>query len=110
VKLPVWRLILAVLVLVAMSGVLLTLAPVYLENYQLGQYLRQLASYPNAPDEMFRAAVLKRARQLDLPVEPGNIQISHFEGRLQLHAKYIVQMDFPIYQVDLHFHADANSH
>jgi hypothetical protein len=110
VKLPLWRLILAVLVLAAMTGILLTLAPVYFDNYQLGQYLRQLASYPNAPDETFRAAVLKRARQLDLPVGPDNIQITHLQGRLQLHTKYAVQMDFPLYQVDLHFDAGANSH
>jgi hypothetical protein len=109
VKLPLWRLILAILVLAAMAGILLTLMPVYFDNYQLGQYLRQLASYPNAPDESFRAAVLKRARQLDLPVEPSNIQITHAEGKLQLHTKYAVQMDFPLYQVDLHFHADASS-
>jgi hypothetical protein len=110
VKLPLWRLILALLVLAAMTGILLTLAPVYFDNYQLSQYLRQLASYPNAPDETFRAAVLKRARQLDLPVGPDNVQITHLQGRLQLHTKYAVQMDFPLYQVDLHFHADANSH
>jgi hypothetical protein len=109
VKLPVWRLVLAILVLATMAGVLLTLMPVYFDNYQLGQYLRQLASYPHAPDETFRAAMLKRARQLDLPVEANDIQITHLQGRLQLHAKYAVQMDFPLYQVDLHFHADASS-
>ena len=109
-KLPLWRLVLGILVLAAMAGILLTLAPVYFDNYRLGQYLRLLASYPHASDETFRAAMLKRARQLDLPVQTDNIQITHLQGRLQLHAKYAVQMDFPLYQVDLHFHADASSH
>ena len=109
-KLPLWRLVAGILVLAALVGILLSLAPVYVDNYELSQYLKQLASYPGPPDETFRAAVLKRARQLDLPVEPANVQITHLEGRLQLHTKYAVQMDFPLYQVVLHFHADAYSH
>ena len=56
-----------------------------------------------------RAAVMARARALDLPVQPGDIQITRPEGKLQLETKYAVQMDFPLYQVDLHFHANGAS-
>ncbi len=111
-KLPLWRLIAAILVLAAMAGILLALAPVYFEDYQLRQYIRSLARAPNAaasPDEPLRSTVLARARQLDLPVEPGDVQISHPNGKLQLQLKYAVQMDFPLYQVDLHFHPGATS-
>ena len=106
-KLPLWRLVLAVLVLAGMAAILLTLMPVYFENYQLGQYVRQLARNSNMPDAGLRAAVLARARQLDLPVEPGDVRITRPDGKLQLQTRYAVQMDFPLYQVDLHFHADA---
>ena len=115
-KLPLWRLVLGVLVLAAMAAILLTLIPVYFENYQLGQYVRQLARNSNAPgvpdapdDAKLRAAVVARARELDLPVEPGDIQITRPEGKLQLETKYAVQMDFPLYQVDLHFRANGAS-
>lgn len=111
-KLPLWRLIAAILVLAGMAVVLLALAPVYFEDFQLRQYIRSLARAENAtttPDETLRAAVLNRARQLDLPVQPGDIQISHRDGKLQLQMKYAVQMDFPLYQVDLHFHPGATS-
>jgi len=108
-KLPLWRLIAAILVLAAMTGILLTLAPVYFEDYQLRQYIRSLVRTPNTPDEALRAEVLARARQLDLPVEPGDVQISRPSGKLQLQLKYAVQMDFPLYQVDLHFHPAASS-
>jgi hypothetical protein len=109
-KLPFWRLIAAILVLAVMAGVLLTLAPVYIEDYRLGQYIRSLAHAPNVattPDETLRSAVLTRARQLDLPIQPGDVQISHPNGKVQLQLKYAVQMDFPLYQVDLHFHPGA---
>ena len=108
-KLPLWRLALGVSVLVAMVAILLTLMPVYFENYQLAQYVRQLARNANAPDDQLRAAVMARARALDLPVQPGDIQISRPQGKLQLETKYAVQMDFPLYQVDLHFHANGAS-
>lgn len=112
-KLPLWRLVLGVSVLIAMVAILLTLLPVYFENYQLGQYVRQLARNANAPhppnDDELRAAVMARARVLDLPVQPGDIQITRPQGKLQLETKYAVQMDFPLYQVDLHFHANGAS-
>ncbi len=53
-------------------------------------------------------AVLVRSRQLDLPVEPGDIQFANPDGKRQLQVKYAVQMDFPLYQVDLHFHHSAS--
>lgn len=106
-KLPLWRLIAAILVLAALAGILVALAPVYFEDYQLRQYLRTLT--PTTPDDALRAAVLARARQLDLPVQPGDIRISHPNGKLHLDLKYAVQMDFPLYQVDLHFHPTATT-
>ena len=108
-KLPLWRLIAAILVLAAMAGILLTLAPVYFEDYKLRQYIRSLALGRNTPDETLRSAILARSRQLDLPVEPGDVQITHPSGKLHLQLNYVVQMDFPLYQVDLHFHPSATS-
>jgi hypothetical protein len=107
VKLPLWRLVLAVAVLGVMAAVLLSLMPVYFENYQLGQFVKQLARGSNAPDDTLRAAVLKRARELDLPVDPGDVAVQHADGKARIETKYKVQMDFLLYQVDLHFHADA---
>lgn len=106
-KLPLWRLILAILVLAGMATILLTLAPVYLENYQLGQYVKQLVRGRDSTDDALRAAVIARANQLDLPVRSQDIQITHAGGKLRLETKYAVQIDFPLYQVDLHFHANA---
>ena len=111
-KLPLWRLIAGILVLLAMGGVLATLAPVYFEDYQLRQYIRSLVRSPNAAsisDEALRSGVLARARQLDLPVAASDIQITHADARVQVQLKYAVQLDFPLYQVDLHFHPGAGS-
>src|SRR5271167_489089 len=95
-KLPVWRLCTAIFILGGMVAVLLFLAPVYLENLRLGSYVRDLVRAPNAaatPDETLRNSVLARARQLDLPVEPGEVQITHTGGRLEVQMKYLVVKD-----------------
>jgi Domain of unknown function (DUF4845) len=109
VKLPLWRLVLAVLVLGVMVTVLLSLMPVYFENYQLGQFVKQLMRGPTSPDDTLRAAVLKRARELDLPVETSDVTITHSEGKTEIKTKYKVQMDFLLYQVDLHLPANVAS-
>jgi hypothetical protein len=105
VKLPLWRLILGILVLVLMATILISLAPVYFENYQLGQYVKGLVRASDAGDDGLRAAVIERAHQLDLPVEAGDIQITRLDGKVDLETRYVVQIDYPLYQVDIHLHA-----
>jgi hypothetical protein len=109
-KLPLWRLIAAILVLLAMASVLFALAPVYFEDYQLRQYVRSLVRSPqnaSMTDDAFRAAVITRAKQLDLPVAASDIQITHPDSRLHVQLNYAVQLDFPVYQVEVHFHPGA---
>jgi hypothetical protein len=106
-KLPLWRLIAAILVLLCMAGVLLALAPVYFEDYELRQYIRSLARGAATSDDALRTAIIARARQLDLPVDPGDVRITHPDNKLHLQLDYKVQMDFPLYQVDIHFHPSA---
>src|SRR3954469_6743616 len=108
-KLPLWRLLAGLLVLVAMAGVLLALAPVYFENMQLSRYLQTLVSGGDRPDPEIQSAVLTRARQLDLPVLADEVKISRPNGKLEVQIKYAVQMDFSLYQVDVHFHPHARA-
>jgi hypothetical protein len=111
-KLPLWRLIAAVFMLCGMAAVLLLLAPVYLENFRLQQFVRDLAVRPDSKtttDDTLRTTVLARARQLELPVAPDDVHITHPDGKLHLDMKYAVQKDFRLYQVDLHFHPGASS-
>jgi hypothetical protein len=109
VKLPLWRLVAAVLVLCGMAAILISLAPVYFEDYRLKQDLREIVRNQNASDDALRLAVLDRARRLDLPVRPDDIDIKHAGGKTQVEMKYAVEMDFALYQVDLHFHGNAHN-
>jgi Domain of unknown function (DUF4845) len=111
-KLPAWRLFAALFIFGGMVVVLLLLAPVYLENLRLGWYVRDLVHAPGAavtPDETLRSSVLARARQLDLTVNPGDVQITRAGNTLQVQVKYAVVKDFRLYQVDVHFHPGASA-
>lgn len=92
-----------------MAAVLISLAPVYLEDYRLRQDLREIVRRQNTSDDALRSAVVARARRLDLPVRPADIQIHHSGGKTQVDMKYAVEMDFRLYQVDVHFHGNAHN-
>ena len=111
-KLPLWRLLMAVFVLGGMVAVLLALAPVYLRNFELQQYVQQLAQKDEAgslSDPPVIAGITARAHELSLPVEPSDVHIARSAGKLRIDLKYAVQKDFGLYQVDLHFHPSAVS-
>jgi hypothetical protein len=99
----------ALLVLGGMAAVLISLAPVYFEDYRLRQDLREIVRRQNTSDDALRSAVVERARRLDLPVRPADIQINHSDGKTQVEMKYAVEMDFRLYQVDVHFHGNAHN-
>jgi hypothetical protein len=110
--LPLWRLIAGIAVLACFLGVIAALAPLYIDNFRLGRYVRALAAGANAAttlDEMLRAQVLARAGQLDLPVLPADVLVTHHGGQLQLQVNYRVRTDLALYPVDLHFHPEASS-
>jgi hypothetical protein len=111
-RLPLWRAISGFAVLGSLIAVLLSLAPVYVENYRLGQFIRTLAAEPGvaaAPDESLRPRIVERARELELPVHPEDVQITHAAGRARLLAKYKVQKDLVVAHLDLHFHPEAST-
>lgn len=108
--LPLWRLLTATFILGGMVAVLLALAPVYLKNYRLQNYLRDVVSVQKAAiqaDDQITTGIMMRARDLGLPVETGDIHLEHEGSRLRIGLKYKVQRDFGLYQVDLHFRPEA---
>lgn len=109
---PAWRIIAGAAVLLALLGLAAYLAPVYLRNLKLQQYVEELASRadsPSKPDDVLRAAVIEKANALDLPVKVENVQISRMHDSFKIGVRYIVRVDLPLYTVDLHFYPGAGS-
>lgn len=103
-RLPLWRLILGLSVFAAFAGILIFLAPVYLDDLRLHSYVGSLEKNPGVtPDEALRDEVLARARALDLPVRPGDIRIAHTGRKTKIEMRYVVEMNLIVFPVDLHF-------
>ena len=108
-KLPLWRLILAVLVLAAMVAVSSSLMPVYFENYHLGQYVWNWSAIRKSRTTICARRSSPRQDSSDLPVQPSDVRITHTDGKLQLRTKYVAHMDFSLNQVYVHLSANAAS-
>ena len=104
-KLPLWRLLAGSAVLALLVTILLALAPVYLSNYRLQGFLRQMVASSSEPE--LRRKLLERARELSLPVTDDQVTITQAPGQMHVELRYAVRKDFGLYQVDLHFHPSA---
>ena len=103
VKLPLWRVIAGFAVLGILVVLLVVAAQVYVDNFRLDRYMRALAAEPASaalPDAALSHSILERAKQLDLPVQPGDISVTRADGRPHIRiATYGVQT--PLVRMDL---------
>lgn len=106
-RLPLWRLIAGFAILLGFAAVIVFLAPVYIDNYRLRGYMRDLAASSSESDDQFRTDVLNQAHKLDLPLVTSDVAVTHPNGRAHLETKYKVKMDLGIYPVDLHLSASS---
>ena len=109
---PRWRIAAAVLVLAALAGFGVLFAPIYADNLKLQTYVEEMtrgADSQKQSDEALRQNVLKRARDLDLPVMADNVHILRSNEGLRIDVRYFVRVTLPGYTVDLHFYPGAGS-
>ena len=80
--------------------------PPYFNNYQLQDYIEseaRLNTYSTKPEQDIRDGVVKKARELDIPLPPENILVQRGAGELQISCTYTVHVDLPGYPLDLKF-------
>lgn len=110
--LPRWRIAAALVVVAGLALFSAKVVPIYIHNLQLQSFVATLTARSenlSKNDESLRGQVLERARALDLPVQPGNVQIARSGGAVRIEVRYIVRVDLPGYTVDLHFYPGAGS-
>ncbi len=94
-RLPLWRAIAGFGVLAILCALLISAGFIYLDNYRLDRYMRDLASRPasvDLSDATLNRNILDRAQQLGLPVHATDIAIARDGGKLHITiAKYTVQ-------------------
>jgi hypothetical protein len=91
-KLPLWRLIGGLAVLGTLVALLILAGLVYLDDFRLDRYMRDLAEQPGLSDAALTIEILNRAQQLALPLSPGDIEITHPAGKPHIRIeKFTVQ-------------------
>ena len=110
--LPRWRIAAAAVVVAGLALFGIEMGPIYIHNLQLQSFVVSLTAHPEnlaKTDELLRGQVLEEAHALNLPVQPGNVQIVRRNGNIRIDVRYIVRVDLPGYTVDLHFYPGAGS-
>lgn len=99
-RVPAWRIAAGLAVLASLSGLAVLLVPVYLQNFQLRNFLRETAP---VSDESLQQEILTKGRSLGLDIAPGHIQIHHSPTGGPTEVRYVIRVSTPLYTVDLHF-------
>lgn len=88
------------------------IVPPYFDNYQLQDSMREMAAYASVTrkqDDDIRAEVEKKIKQLGIPATSNDIQVSDDAGNVKISVDYTVPVDLAVYQLQLHFHPQANN-
>jgi len=86
------------------------LIPVYYANYEFQDMIKTeatLQTYTTKPEAEIQQTVLKKAQELDIPLNKDQIKVQRHgttgTGSLTISAPYTVHVDLPGYPMDLHF-------
>ena len=86
--------------------------PVYLNNYELEDLMKTEARFgfvSRKTPEQVRDTVLKKAKDLDLPIGPENIRVEPQTNGYRITVTYTVVVELPGYQWKLDFKPVADS-
>lgn len=87
---------LVVLAIVALVGI--KMVPVKYASAQLFDFMDEQAKFAQktTPDQM-KKTILRRARELQVPLDPKRLTVTKRGGRIRIKAAYEVPVEFPGY-------------
>jgi len=99
-----WLVVLAIVVMVGFKMV-----PVKYSSAQFFDFMYEQAKYAQktTPDDM-KKTLLRRARQLELPLDPKRLTVKKQGGRILISASYEVPVKFPGYTYVWEFAEEIN--
>ena len=80
--------------------------PVYVNNYQLQDYIEQQTPFwltQRNSAEAIRDNIVAKAQELDLPVSSEEVKVEATGSRVTVHIDYTVPVDLRFYTLQLHF-------
>jgi hypothetical protein len=98
------------LVAVVYSGI--KIIPVYVDTYELDDYIRQQNPFwvtQRASADAIRGNILAKAQDLGLPVSAEQVKVETGGGRVAVNLDYTVPVDLKVYTLVLHFTPSAEN-
>ncbi len=93
-------------IVVAIVWVGIKALPPYFANYQFEDVIEnetKMNSYNQKSEQEIREGIVKKARELDIPLTTDQVKVQRMGSELAISADYTVHIDIPIYPFDLHF-------
>lgn len=107
------RMLLGVAVIVALVYSLFNILPAYLTAYQFEDEMKEeakLAVYSKLSEDQIHDVMMKKARELGVPVKSDQLIVKHVGDDLTISADYLVHVDIPSFAFDLKFHPTTTGH
>lgn len=94
-----WAAVLVIAALVAYKAI-----PVKLQSVELFDYIDEQAQFSGrTAGEELRKRILKRAEELEVPLESKNLKIEKDDRRVRIDCHYTVKLDFWVYTYEWRF-------
>ena len=113
---PTLKLVLGVAIFGVLVLVGIKLIPPFFANYELEDAIKTEAvqsTYSTRSEEDIREAVIKQARNYEIPLTPKQVHVSRVgafgSGSLIIEADYSVPIDLPGYSTTLEFHPSTKN-
>ena len=90
-----WLALLGMLVLICWKAV-----PIKIASAELYDYMEEQAKFAyRNPPEALKKRILKKAKELDLPVRTKDVKVQKGGGRIRMRCTYTIQLEFPYFIV-----------
>jgi hypothetical protein len=86
--------------------------PVWLNNYELQNYLQEQTPFwltQHASSDAVRGRVLAKAQDLNLPISKEEVQVEASEAKVVVTIDYTVPIDLKVYTWTLHLNAHSEN-
>ncbi len=81
--------------------------PAKIADMQLGDHMDEMAKlYPRATGKTFRDEIMKRAKDLEIPLDPENVLIEKNLRRVRMRVSYTRELNFIVTTVEWKFEHD----
>lgn len=102
----------ALAIVFALVFAAIKIVPIYVTNYQLQDTMQEEATFASvnrkSADDI-KADLEKKLTNLGIQVDPKDIQVSAYSGNVQISLEYTIPVDLTVYQLQLHFHPQADN-